>query len=324
MNGVQQYENTIEKRINNIIIAYPSLEGFSNYIHTKGALTTNYSYLLHITRFLNKYDKDFNQITFDDYISYLASLRQTTNGYQRCAYFALKRFSEYLVYSRKTSIDYMKDIVAPKNTESIETKEKREIGFLTKEEVDDIFENIKCGVGNDRAIAKQKEWKERDLAIMYLFLSTGIRCSAMYKLDINNIDWDDGTLIVIDKGSKVHKYVLSPKVMTALRIWMIRRNELLKGKEESALFISYRKTRLGNLGIAKIVEKYAYDIKGKHITPHKLRATFGTQLYNETRDIKFVQDQMGHSNPKTTELYIRGNRDADRQKAADIMSKFLD
>ena len=64
------------------------------------------------------------------------------------------------------------------------------------------------------------------------------------------------------------------------------------------------------------------DIDGKNITPHKLRATYGTQLYNKTGDIYFVQECMGHSNPKVTELYVRDKKE-NTKRAGDIMDKLL-
>ena len=322
MNGIQNYKNNIEHMINNKLEEYPNLTGYINYLSNKGALTTNYNYLIHVIKFLNATKKEF--IDFDDYTSYLASLKNKTNGYQRCAYFALKRYAEYLLYSGKANNNPMEKISAPKNIESIKTKEKREKAFLTKEEVNEIFVNLKFGVGSDQAKLIQEKWKERDVAIILLFLSTGIRCSALYKLDVNSINWEESTLTVMDKGSKIHKYILPKKTIKALQEWMNKRIVLLGSRKEEALFISKNRNRLCQCSISNLVQKYTFDIEGKHITPHKLRATFGTHLYNETRDIKFVQDQMGHSNPKTTELYIRGNKDADRRKASDIMSKFLE
>ena len=324
MNGIKKYENRIENLIHNKLIDYPELTGFANYLSSLGSLTTNYNYIIQIIRFLEKVNKNDKELTLDDYTSYLVSLRNKTSGYQRCAYFALKRYSEYLVYSGKVIINPMKNITAPKNIESIATKEKREKAFLTKDEVEETLVNISHGVGNKRSKSLQENWKERDNAIILMFLSTGMRCSALYKLDISNINWEELTVTVIDKGSKVHKYILPSKTMTALNEWIKKRNELSEGIEKDALFISNRRTRLCQSAISDIVKKYTANIEGKHITPHKLRATFGTHLYNETKDIKFVQDQMGHSNPKTTELYIRGNQDADRKKASDIMEKFLD
>ena len=324
MNGIQKYENNIERMIDNKLEDYPQLNGFINYISSMNSLTTNYNYLIHVIKFLKASKKSIIDLELDDYTSYLASLKNKTSGYQRCSYFALKRYSEYLLYSGKTNNNPMNKVSAPKNIESIKTKEKREKAFLTKEEVEYTFTNIEHGVGSHQAKMFQEKWKERDNAIMLLFLSTGIRCSALYKLDINNINWEESTLIVMDKGSKIHKYILPNKTINALQLWMDKRTVILNGRKEDALFISKNKNRLCQCSISNLVKKYTADIEGKHITPHKLRATFGTHLYNETRDIKFVQDQMGHSSPKITEIYIRGNQDIDKKRAAQIVSKFLD
>ena len=103
--------------------------------------------------------------------------------------------------------------------------------------------------------------------------------------------------------------------------WLSIRAKEIKD-DEQALFISNRRRRMDQLSISNVVKKYSKVIEDKHITPHKLRATYGTQLYNETGDIYFVQECMGHSNPKTTELYVRGKK-KNMKKASDIMSKML-
>ena len=170
-------------------------------------------------------------------------------------------------------------------------------------------------------ISKQKEWLERDLLIVLIFLQTGMRCSALYKLDVDSIDIDTHTLVTIDKGSVIREYELSEETIEHLKKWLIVRKEKLMGRNESALFISNQRKRLGNQGIALIVNKYGQTIKGKNITPHKLRATYGTQLYEATHDLYFVQGSMGHANPKTSELYIRGQKQNITKKASDIMQK---
>ena len=324
MNGIQDYNNKWENKINKKIEQYPELTGYVNYIRGSHALSSTYEYICRTIEFLSYNGKVLSDLIFDDYTTYLALIKNKTPSYQRTVYFALKRLSEYLVYSNKSNINPMQQIAPPKNIESIETKQKREKGFLTKEEVNETLLTIKRGVGNHNAQIRQKHWKERDLAIIYIFLATGMRCSALIKLDINSINWEESSIIVIDKGSKIHKYILPKNVKQILTNWINKREILLDGKEEDALFISNQRKRIGETAVYNVVKKYTADIEGKHISPHKLRATYGTHLYNETRDIKFVQDQMGHSNPKTTELYIRGNKDADRRKASDIMSKFLE
>lgn len=324
MSGIQDFNNKWENKISQRLKEHPELTGYANYIRGTGALSTNHQYIYQVGEFLSSINKNFAELEFDDYISYLAQLRSKTPSYQRMVFYALKKFSEYLAFSNKNSLNPMQKIRPPKKIELIETKQKREIGFLTKEEVDIALNTVKNGTGSYRAQSLQKNWRERDMAIMYIFLATGMRCSALIKLDLNNINWEDSTIVTIDKGNKVHKYILSENVKKILETWVQKREMLLEGKEEEALFISNKKKRIGTTTVADIVKKYSSGIEGKHITPHKLRATFGTHLYNETRDIKFVQDQMGHSNPQTTELYIRGNQDADRKKASDIMGKFLD
>ena len=325
MSGIQEYNTKWENRINEKIKEYPELKGYANYIKGTHAMSTNCQYINRVIEFLNFTNKSLSELSFDDYINYLASLKgKTTSSYQRTVFYALKRFSEYLMYSNKNTSNPMQMIKPPKNIESIETKQKREKGFLTKEEVNITLSTVKTGIGNHRALLRQENWRERDLAIIYVFLSTGMRLSALIKLDINNINWEESSIIVTDKGNKVHNYILPLNVIEVLKKWVDKRNILLDGKQEEALFISNRRKRIGVNAVSDIVKKYSSNIKGKQISPHKLRATYGTHLYNETRDIKFVQDQMGHSNPKTTELYIRGNKDADRRKASDIMSKFLE
>ena len=219
MSGIQEYNRMWENKINKKLKKYPELIGYANYIIGNHAMSTNCQYVNRVIDFLSFTNKSLSDLNFDDYISYLASLNNKTSSYQRTVFFALKRLSEYLVYSGKNTSNPMQMIKAPKNVESIETKQKREKGFLTKEEINTTLSTIKSGVGNHNAQVKQEHWRERDLAIIYMFLATGMRCSALIKLDMNNIDWENSSIIVIDKGNKVHKYILSSNVEKVLKKW---------------------------------------------------------------------------------------------------------
>ena len=156
-----------------------------------------------------------------------------------------------------------------------------------------------------------------------IFLNTGMRCSALYKLDVDNINFETKTLVVLDKGSKLQVYDLSDDTLEMIVKWLDKRSIILGDQIEEALFISNQRRRMTQTSIGRIVHKYAQEIPGKNITPHKLRATYGTQLYEHTHDIYFVQECMGHNNPKTTELYIRGQKDGTRKKALEIMTKVV-
>ena len=150
-----------------------------------------------------------------------------------------------------------------------------------------------------------------------------MRCSALCSIDVNDINFSDKTLTVTDKGSKVKTYDMSDELCEILNDWIERRNEMQDVKTK-ALFISNRKVRMSNNGVSKMVHTYAErcGIDYKNITPHKLRATYGTQLYNKTGDIHFVQECMGHNSPETTQLYIRGDR-KNSKRASDIMRTIL-
>ena len=328
MNGVEVYSNKIENRIINLLeenkVDMPYLQGFYYFIKDSLTESSAYKYLGHVIRFINETDKKVNEISIDDYLYYLGNInRGKTASYQITVYSALKKFSEYLFVSKKNSINGMEYVKRPKFKESEQTIKKRENGYLNYEEIKAYINTVKSGIGSNTARSRQEKWKERDLAIILILLTTGIRCSALYKLDISSVDFDKHILTVTDKGNKVIEYLLDSEVEKSIGIWLKKRNELHIDENDQALFVSNMRKRMSVEAISLIVKKYSIKIEGKHITPHKLRATYGTQLYNETHDIRFVQSCMNHSNPKTTELYVRGNQDMDKQRAAQIVSKFL-
>ena len=323
MNGKQEYENKIENKINNLLLNNRNLTGYYSFISDK-AISTRYTYVCYVNNFLNYANKNPNQLTLDDFSGYMLFIQKTANGektttgYRISVYSALKKYGTYLVASEQLSKNPMDYIDRPKAIDSQKTIEKRAIGYLSKPEIKKYISAIDNGVGSNRSKSRQKEWKERDLAMIMIFLNTGIRCSALMKIDINHIDFRKKTLTVTDKESYVNTYDLTDELLDIIKAWMFKREEILNDYKTEALFISNRKTRMDQASIYRIVNKYSSNIQGKHITPHKLRATYGTQLYEATKDIYFVQNCMHHSSPKTTGLYIRGNGNKTK-KASDIM-----
>lgn len=325
--GLQEFNKKYINKINNVLKNQPEfIKGFVNYM-SDVALTTRYAYMHDAINFVNKINKPIEDLTLDDFSNYIAGLEYKENGelitssYRIAVYSALKKFNQYLFTTKRIPENYMLYIKRPKPIESQTTIEKREKGFLTKKEISKYIHTIeKNEINKHRQVGGT--WNKRDMAIIKVFLNTGIRCSALSKLDIVSIDFKNKTLIVTDKGSKVKLYDLNEDVVQELKEWLeIRRNNVKDS--DSALFISNRKRRMDPITIYNVVNKYSKDIRDKHITPHKLRATYGTQLYNETGDIYFVQDCMGHVDPKTTELYVRGKK-KNLKKASEIMSKIME
>ena len=324
--GLQEFNMKYINKINKVLEGQPDyIKGFVRYMNNV-SLTTKYAYMYDVINFIKKVNKPTEELTFDDFSNYIAGLEYKENGepitssYRIAVYSALKKFNKYLYTTKRISENYMLGIERPKPIESQTTIEKREKGFLTKNEVAKYIKTVE----NHDVKSKRRQnsyWSKRDLVIIKVFLNTGIRCSALSKLDISSVDLKNKTLIVTDKGSKVKLYDLTDEVIEDLKEWIEMRNSITTD-DVSALFISNRKRRMDPITIYNVVNKYSKDIKDKHITPHKLRATYGTQLYNETGDIYFVQDCMGHKDPRTTELYVRGKKQ-NLKKASDIMGRII-
>ena len=328
MNGNLEYEMKYQRKIDNLLLSNKKLYGFYSFIGDK-SISTIYNYLLDVNCFLLYIgNKQLNTLNVDDFAGYMMKIQRNKNGerttssYRIAVYSALKKYGNYLVASGVINNNPMSFIDRPKAVDSQKTIEKREVGYLEKKEIGKYIKSVENGIGTSRSKNKQKKWKERDLAIVTLFLVTGIRCSALVKIDINDVSFEEKKLIVTDKESKVSVYDLTDEAIDVLTNWIKNREILLGSKLENALFISNRKQRIDQRSVYTLVNKYADGIKGKHITPHKLRATYGTQLYNATGDIYFVQQCMHHNSPKTTETYIRGVKNTSK-KASDIMTKLL-
>ena len=120
-------------------------------------------------------------------------------------------------------------------------------------------------------------------------------------------------------SDEVTIFILNNNVIETLKPWLEDRTRILSGIEEDALFISNQKRRMSCQTISNITQKYGKGVKDIRLTPHKLRATFGTQVQAMTGDIYLTKEAMGHSNIHTTELYIRGQGKASKQKASDAM-----
>lgn len=332
MSGISEIIKQSLDRIENVLKDKPEyFRGFVNFMNDS-SVQTKYNYLNHVCAFMNFTNKEPKELVFDDFNNYMMKISykedgsQMTSSYRINIYSSLKKFNEYLCSSGRldrTTQFYMRDIKRPKPKESQETVLKRENGFLTEKEINKYLEEVEWA---EYIQGENNPWVVRDKAIIYTLLTTGIRNTALRMIDLDDIDMDNQILTVTDKGEKVRQYEMSDKLVCALNHWIkLRNSEVMIGNDDKkckALFVSCRRQRI-NIGTLKhLVKKYAVDINNKNITPHKLRATYGTQLYNKTGDIYFVQQCMGHSNPKTTELYVREKKQ-NTKRASDIMNKML-
>lgn len=192
---------------------------------------------------------------------------------------------------------------------------KKQIIRLDNDEVDDLLNVVETG---EYLTKKQAEChgklKVRDLAILTLLLGTGIRVSECVGINLDDVDYVNDRIKIVRKGGYESFVYYSEEVRQALLDYMEERDETepLEG-HENALFLSSQRRRITVRSIELLVKKYASTITGKHITPHKLRSTYGTNLYKETGDIYLVADVLGHSDVNTTRKHY-AELEEDRKK----------
>lgn len=275
------------------------------------AMRSAKAYLLYVINFINYTNKTPENLTLNDYTAYMFSINDKTSAYKIAVYSALKKFSIFLKINGINNANPMEYVHRPKAIESQATKQKREIGYLNKKEIQIYLNNV-----NNK---NKTVWGCRDVLIVYLFLNTGMRCSALEQINVEDIDFEKKELTVYEKEDKVITYTLSDFLVEKIITWLNYRNNM--NLKTNAVFVSNQLNRMSNVSIYRVIKKYGFNIEGKKLSPHKLRATYGTQLYDATKDIIFVQKAMNHNNSHTTELYIRGKEDVARKQASDIMAK---
>ena len=161
-----------------------------------------------------------------------------------------------------------------------------------------------------------KHTRTRDLAILTLFLGTGIRISELVGINMDDVDFNANSFRIVRKGGNQAILYFSDEVADALREYFEQR-KLNKKTEDAALFLSLQNKRIGVRAVEKLVKKYSLmSTPLKKITPHKLRSTYGTNLYRETGDIYMVADVLGHKDVNTTRKHYAAISEDIRKSAA--------
>ena len=183
---------------------------------------------------------------------------------------------------------------------------QKEIIRLDIDEVANLLDEVESG---DKLTDKQRQFHEktkiRDLALLSLLLGTGIRVSECVGLDIRDVDYYNSGVHVHRKGGKEAIVYFSDEVADALQLYSNERKLMHPSAgHEEAFFLSLQMKRMNVRTVENLVKKYARTVTTlKNITPHKLRSTYGTNLYQETGDIYLVADVLGHSDVNTTKKH---------------------
>ena len=190
---------------------------------------------------------------------------------------------------------------------------------LDIDEVARRLDNVESGEQlTGKQLAYHEKTKVRDLALLTLFLGTGIRVSECVGLNIDDIDLKNNGIKILRKGGSEVVVYFSDEVLEALIPYLDERKQIqaLPG-HTNALFLSMQKKRMSVRSVENLVKKYAKTVTTmKNITPHKLRSTYGTNLYNETGDIYLVADVLGHKDINTTKKHYAAIDENRRRQAA--------
>lgn len=310
--GIEEYTSTRTR----LAYAY-DIRLFFEFLHEKNPLCAkmqieeySISLLDHLTRtdieeyleYLTLYQKDGREITNDERgkARKLAALRSFYN------YF----YQNEMIQNNPASL-----VPLPKRPE-------KEIIRLEPNEVAILLDQVEAGTKlTKKELEYHKKTKVRDIALLTLLLGTGIRVSECVGLDINDVNFDEGGLKIRRKGGYETVIYFGEEVETALLDYLEERKHVIPAEgHENALFLSLQNKRMAVRSVENLVKKYSSRVTSlKKITPHKLRSTYGTNLYRETGDIYLVADVLGHKDVNTTRKHYAAMEQERRRRAANAV-----
>lgn len=223
----------------------------------------------------------------------------------------IKSFFKYFYNKDAIDSDPASKVLTPKLHE-------KPIIRLEVDEVTRLLDSVDSGEGlGSRQAAFHEKTRLRDLAIMTLFLGTGIRISELVGLDVEDLDFNVNGFKITRKGGSQTILYFSDEVADTLLAWLDERAKHEELDDVPALFVSLQKKRMSVRSVELLVKKYAQIVTPlKKITPHKLRSTYGTELYRETGDIYVVAEVLGHKDINTTKRHYAAISDDIKRDAA--------
>jgi site-specific recombinase XerD len=324
MNGWIEKNEKLKQQIEKHLKTLPEI--FTEfYVDMQGdgkSYTTIKNYISYVEHFMN-YVVDGNHR--DDWFvsikaslikQYIASMSTRTNNdstvktsddYQALRWSAINTFFKFLMLNEHIKQNPMSKTKRPKiNTEHAVT-------YLTKKEIAEVMSSIEKNYTG--------KMLTRDRAIVGLSPSTGIRVSALVQINIEDIDFDNNTIKVVEKRTKTKEIHFGDNTKALLQAWLQTREQYYSDVETSALFLSQWKRRITTNGVRDLVAKYTKNIN-KHITPHKLRATAATQAAAAGVNVQTIKEMYNHGSIQTTMRYVAAIN-GEKKKAVNIMDNIF-
>lgn len=324
MSGRIENENRLRDKIEERLQTLPPI--FADFYNYMEADQKSYATIKHYIEYVSDFMEDVSQdnkeefykyVTVPQIREYIVSLRRRTeNGkeiknsdsIQATRWSAINTFFNFLVMDDYIDINPMTKTKRPKN------KKEKPIVYLEQDEISSIIDRVK----NE----SKPQFVNRDLAIITLGVGTGIRVGALVQINVNDIDFKENTIHVIEKGGKERYLKFGTNTRNILSAWLIDRETYFKDVDTDALFISQHRRRLTTEGVRKFMDKYANGINGKHITAHSMRKSAATNLVKAGVDIQTVADMLGHQSVTTTQRYA-AVLEQNKQQATDALDNLF-
>lgn len=324
MSGRYEKEKKFEDRIAEKLKTSPKIVT-DYYYHLTGAgrsPMTSYNYLINVMSFLeftykNNIPNDFyKHIKAVDINKYIASLRtrevngkteRTSDSFRAVQWSSLNSFFQFLIpeYIRENPVAY---------TNRPKMKDKPKVTYLTSEEITALLKYVEFNA-NDRLV-------NRDLCWLKLGFSTGLRVSAILQIDIDDIDFENNQIKVTEKGDYDEYVMFGENLKDQLQSCIRDRKYICSEADTNALFISQVGKRLSVDMLSKLLKQYAEKVTKKKVTPHVMRHSCATNLYEKTGDIYLCSKQLNHKNVATTMRYAEISKEKQRE-ATNILDNLI-
>ena len=335
-----QKDKTNNKKIDELLLEMPLfVEDFYYHLTAKGSSTnTIKSYLYEINVFLRFIQgilkiSDIKSIEVTDldrisithieiYISKSENGVDLSASAKRRKLSVLRHMYKYYISAESIKTNPTLNVGGPRIKE-------HDVIRLTDSQVKALLSCVKNQDGvTDRSKIYNRRMALRDLAIVTVLLGTGMRISELVGLNISDFDTTDPDrpcFHIIRKGGDSDTVYFVPQVLEAVSDYLdISRKSLKPADGENALFISITGRRMGVAAVQKMMKKYcsAIDLPD-NISPHKLRATFATAVYTDTKDIYAIKDALHHKSIDTSKHYISGRTER-LEKASKAAGKLFE
>lgn len=235
----------------------------------------------------------------------------TSGSYQKTVWAALNSFFQYLKDEQLIEKNPMERIGKCKKDDLPRINKNRVL--LSQNDFNNILEDVK----ENEYDYERLGLKNRDLAILLIFMCTGIRVTALSQMNINDINFEEKTIMVTDKENEDRICHLTDTALKYTKLWLKDREKYIK-RDREALFVSEQGKRITSTAVRQMVKTRTEKALGYSVSPHKLRSGFCSILYHNTLDEELVRKTVGHKNITTTQRYIVSGEE-DRQRVKNIV-----